>query len=107
MKIKNIFYILISLAIVFEIFGDILLKKWSINQKGLFFGLGIFIYTASTILWGYSLKYEFLSKAVSIMTIVNLIVVVLLGVFLFKENLSVINKIGILLGIISVILIEI
>lgn len=70
----------------------------------LFLGL-LFIFFA-TLLWAFSLKYEFISKAISIITVLNLVIVVLVGVLYFKEDLSLINKIGILLGIISVLLIE-
>ena len=60
-----------------------------------------------TVFWAVSLKYEFLSKAISVFAVLNLIVLVLVGVVLFKEDLSFINKIGIGLGVLSVILIEI
>ena len=59
------------------------------------------------IFWAISLRTEYLSRAVSIFTIVNLIVIAFVGVLYFKENLSVINQIGIGLGILSVILMEI
>lgn len=105
--LKLIFFILIILATAFEVVGDILFKKWSIDGKGVIFIIGLIIYTIGTILWGLSLKYELLSKAISVFTILNLIVIVLVGVLYFKEDLSLINKIGIGLGILSVILIEI
>ena len=60
-----------------------------------------------TTFWAYSLKYGHLSKAISIFAILNLVILVLVGVFIFKEDLSLTNKIGIILGIIGIILIEI
>lgn len=105
--LKSIFFILITLAALFESFGDVILKKWAIDGKQIFFILGLVIYFFATIIWAFSLKYEFLSKAISIITILNLIIVVLVGVIYFKENLSTVNKIGIIIGIISLILIEI
>jgi multidrug transporter EmrE-like cation transporter len=39
--------------------------------------------------------------------VLNLIAVALVGVLYFKEDLTLINKIGIILGVVSVILIEI
>lgn len=106
-SLKVIFFILIILAALFESGGDIILKKWAIDGKLIFFIAGVAIYFIAIVVWAFSLKYEFLSKAISVITILNLIVVVLVGVLYFKEDLSVINKIGIVSGIISVILIEI
>lgn len=86
--------------------ADILLKKWSIENRNMLLGFGLFLYLASTVFWAITLKYEFLSKAVSIFAILNFILVILVGVFMFHEDLSLINKLGIGLGIISIILIE-
>ena len=65
------------------------------------------IYFIGTMVWAFSLKYELLSKAISIFTILNIVLLVLAGILVFNESLSIINKIGIALGILSVILIEI
>lgn len=104
---KIIFFTLTTIAVLLEVVGDIYFKKWSLENKNLLLYLGLFIYFIGTIFWAVSLKYEYLSKAISIFTVLNLIIVVLVGVLYFQENLSLINKIGIVLGIVSVILIEI
>lgn len=97
---------LILFAVVFEVFADILFKKWAIDKKDLFLYAGLAMYFVGTVFWAVSLKYEYLSKAVSAFTILNLIVLVVVGSVLFKEDLSIVNKIGVGLGIISIILIE-
>ena len=79
--------------------------RWGAKVIGSSSGLSLYI--VGTTFWAYSLKYGHLSKAISIFAILNLIILVLIGVFVFKEDLSLTNKIGIILGIISVILIEI
>ncbi len=104
---KLLFYGLIAVSVVLEVFSDVLFKRWSVDSKNVFLYVGLLIYFVGTIFWAISLKYEYLSKAISIFTILNLIIVVLVGVLYFKEDLSLINKIGIALGILSVILIEI
>ena len=101
------FFALIAIAVILEVIGDILFKKWSLENKNILLIIGLIIYFIGTIFWAISLKYESLSKAISVFTILNLIIIVLVGIILFKENLSLINKIGIGLGILSVILIEI
>lgn len=105
--LKFIFFGLIALAVVLEVAGDILFKKWAIDNKNILLYVGLLIYFIGTIFWAISLKYELLSKAISVFTILNLIIVILVGVLYFKEDLSLINKIGMGLGILSVILIEV
>ena len=105
--LKFLFFGLLALAVALEVVGDIFFKKWSLGNKNILLILGLIIYFIGTIFWAISLKYEFLSKAISVFTVLNLIIVVLAGVIMFKEDLSWINKIGIALGILSVILIEI
>lgn len=103
---KILFLILVILASLFEAMGDIFLKKWSMASQPLFFILGIFVYIIATLVWAFSLRYEMLSKAIVICSIVNLLVVILAGVFLFSEQLSLINKFGIIIGVIAVILLQ-
>lgn len=107
MLAKNIFYVLILMAVAFEVLADILFKKWSLLNNHFLLGVGILIYLFSTVAWAFSLKYDFLTRAISLFTVINMIVVVLVGVVIFKENLSLVNKIGIALGIISIIFMEI
>ena len=100
------FLLLIFGAVIFEVIADTLFKSWSLGGKNLFFWVGIALYTIGTFIWAYSLKFDFLSKAISVFTILNLIAVVLIGALYFKENLSSANKLGIVLGIASVILLQ-
>ncbi len=104
---KLIFFGFIILAVLLEIAGDIFFKEWSVNGKNILFYAGMLIYISGTLFWAFSLKYEYLSKAISIFTVLNLVIVALVGVLYFGEKLSLVNKIGIGLGVLSVILIEI
>jgi multidrug transporter EmrE-like cation transporter len=96
----------IILGVMFEAIGDVVLKQWAMAHHNLMLISGLLVYFIGAIFWAFSLKYELLSKSISIFTILNLIAVALLGVFLFNEKLTLVNKLGILLGIVSVILIE-
>ena len=104
---KSIFFGLIALAVALEVVGDIFFKKWYIDNKNILLYVGLLIYFVGTIFWAISLKYEPMSKAISVFTILNLVIIVFVGVIYFKENLSPINKVGIVLGILSIILIEV
>jgi glucose uptake protein len=105
--IKNLFLPLILAAVALEALADVFFKKWSLGNQTWYLVAALIIYFAGTVAWAVSLKYEYLSKAISVFTVLNLIVVVLAGVFFFKEDLSLINKMGILLGIASVIMLQI
>ncbi len=107
MNLKIIFFLLIGLAVLLEVFADILFKKWAVLDKKSLLVIGLALYFVGTVFWALSLKHEYLSKAVSVFTVLNLICVVLVGVIYFKEDLSLINKAGIALGIVSVVLMEI
>ncbi len=103
---KYLFISLILLATAFEIVGDILFKKWVIENRNAFLIIGLIIYFIGMGFLAFSLRYGELSKAISILTILNLVVIALVGLLIFKEDLSMINKIGIGLGVLSIILIE-
>lgn len=90
-----------------EVTADVLFKKWSLGSKNHWLIIGLIIYIIGTTFWAYSLKYGHLSMAISVFAVLNLIILVLVGVFVFKEDLSLTNKIGIILGIIGIVLIEI
>jgi spermidine export protein MdtJ len=104
---RLIFFSLIALAVAFEVAGDIFFKKWSLEGRNILLALGLFVYFIGTVFWAVSLKYEYLSKAISVFMVLNILIVVLVGVIYFKENLSLVNKIGIGLAVLSIILIEI
>jgi multidrug transporter EmrE-like cation transporter len=104
---KYLFLILVIFAVSFEIVADIMFKKWATENKNLLIVGGLCIYLVGTIIWAFSMRYNLFSKAVSIFSILNFVAAVLVGVFFFKEDLSLINKIGIALGLVSIVLIEI
>lgn len=101
------FLSLLLAAILFESIADISFKFSYLQHKPIYIFIGVVLYSIGTIIWAISLRYEFLSKAVSIFTIVNLVVVIMVGIFVFKEDVSLINKAGIGLGVLSVILMQI
>lgn len=103
---KFIFMCLIFAGVILEVFGDVFFKKWSIDGRVWILVVGLLIYFSGAYFWAMSLKYEGLAIAVSVFTIMNMILASLIGVFYFSENLGLVNKVGIGLGILSVLLIE-
>lgn len=106
MDAKYIFFFFVTIAVLMEVAGDIIFKSWSMNTQKLIFVLGLIIYTVATLFWAFALRYEYLSKSITVFTVLNLILVVLAGVFFFKEKLTWWNITGIVFGIIAVVLLE-
>ena len=66
---QTIFLLFIGAAVVFEVFADILFKASHLQGRTAFLFAGVVLYTIGTIIWAFSLKYDYLSKAISIFTI--------------------------------------
>ncbi len=103
---KIIFIIFLTFTILVDTFSDILFKKWAVSQDKLMLIAGLISIVITGILWSFSLKYEFLSKSVVIYNVANLILAVTAGMVLFKEELSTTNLIGVALGIVSIVLLQ-
>lgn len=104
---KALFLVLIVVVAFLEVAGDILFKEWVIHNNKLQLFLGVIIFTIATIIWAFSLKYGTLSKSMVIFAVITLIVGVLVGVLFYKESLTTTNIIGIVLGLASIVLLEI
>lgn len=89
-----------------EVGGDILFKKWSLAGSTFLLALGLLAYLLAAGCWAFSLKYETLSRAIFVFTIVNLVFGVLAGIILFGDQITFWQKIGMILGVISIALIE-
>ena len=100
------FCVLLLPAVALEVGADIFLKKWAIGNRGSFFLIGVAGYAVATVFWGLSLKFDLMSRLISVFMILNLVAVVLVGVLYFGEKLTPVNMVGIALGILSVVLIE-
>ena len=64
------------------------------------------MYALATLAWAFSLKYQTLSKAIMVFSVITIIVVVLVGVIFYKEELTLLSILGIALGIVSIVLLE-
>jgi len=91
---KIIFVSLIILVACLEVGGDILFKKWSIEHQSGLLVVGLLMYLVGAAFWAFSLRYEYLSKAIVGFVAANLIFDVLAGVFLFSEHLTITQKLA-------------
>ncbi|MEN9647204.1 MAG: Small Multidrug Resistance protein [Candidatus Parcubacteria bacterium] len=103
---KGTFLLFVSGAVLLEVIADVLFKYSVVQNKNSFWLAGIVLYIIGTAIWALLLRYEQLSKAIVIFAVLNIILVVLAGVFIFNESLTTMQKVGIVLGIMSVMLLE-
>ena len=106
MPARATFLTLIALAVAFEVVADVLFKKWAMENRGQLLAIGLALYFIGTVFWATSLRHDLLSRAVTVFTVANLIAVVLAGVLIFGEELTTLQRIGIGLGVLSVLLLE-
>lgn len=103
---KQLFYLFMSITLLFDILGDYFAKRWSMDNNTFTLALLMVFYAASGVFWGISLKHGELSKGTLIINLLNVMVIIGVGVGLFGEKLTLENKIGIGLGILSLYLIQ-
>lgn len=106
MSSSNTGLILIIIGASIEVFADIFFKIWNDKGGNHLIVAGIILYLIGTGCWITSLKYETFTKSGVIFLLLNIILLSLTGLLFFKDDLSTINKIGIILGIVSIIMVE-
>ncbi|TSC76858.1 MAG: Uncharacterized protein G01um101431_41 [Parcubacteria group bacterium Gr01-1014_31] len=100
------FIALIAAAVILEVAGDVLFKQWSRTERTTLLVLGLGVYFAGSVFWAFSLRQEGLARAITVFTVANLAAAVLVGAYLFREELTLANRIGLALAFLSVLLME-
>lgn len=86
--------------------GDIVMKKWILNQHITIFVFGLFIYLIGLIFLSYGFKYKNIAVASTIFVLCNVITLSLVSWLYFKEPLSSFQIIGILFGFGAILFLE-
>ena len=96
----------ISLLIFFELVADIFAKEWSV-QSGYILATGALVsYVIANSFWLFALKNgSGLARGAVIFSVASAIVAIILGVFLFKENVTKVQMTGMILGLVAITLI--
>jgi multidrug transporter EmrE-like cation transporter len=97
---------LISWGILFTIW-DIFLKKWSTDDKYLYYFIGFIFYIIGIILFSLTLKGKNLWVANTILVTSNIVLLALVSYFYFHEKLSMVQVVWLVFSIIGVVLLEI
>lgn len=104
-------FLLVFVGIMMSALAQVMLKKSGefefLKEFNffLYFVLGGFFYVISFGIYAYVLKIFSISKISPIMTIGTMLLVVIAGGFLFKESITTMQMVGVVLGIISIMLI--
>lgn len=98
--------VLIFIGAIIEVFADIAFKWWNDKNEIHLIIIGVILYLTGTAFWVLSLKYESFTKSGTVFLLLNIILLTITGLLLFKDNISNINRLGIIIGIISIIMIE-
>jgi multidrug transporter EmrE-like cation transporter len=99
-------YALLGMAVALEVAGDLLFRKWGIEQRWPLFVVSLVIYNLAAVAWAYSLRMTQVSSAIVMLGLLNVILVVIGGVILFKERLSTPQIFGLVLGVASLFLLN-
>lgn len=86
--------------------GDIFMKEWVKNDSMVFYIIGILIYLVGMNFLAASFKFKNIGVASLILVLFNIIVLTIVSWLFFKESLTVPQLIGIVLGLISVSILE-
>ncbi len=99
---------LIPLAalIVFEFFADILAKNWSMKGGWLLAVLALLGYLLGNAFWLFALKNgSGLARGAIVFSLASAILALLLGLFLFKEEVTPMQMLGMVMGLMALLFI--
>jgi len=86
--------------------GDIIMKKWAMTGNAIFYVIGMIAYMIAIGFLAESFKYKNLAVANAICVGLNVVTLVIVSWFYFKEALTISQTIGVLLIVIGIVIIE-
>lgn len=96
----------LSLLIVFELVADVFAKEYSLNNTYFLWFAAIISYVIANAFWLNAIKNgSGLGKGAIIFSVASAVVATALSIFIYKEDVSKIQLIGMLLGLTSLIFI--
>ncbi len=97
-------WVLLCLAAISVVTGDVLAKYWSTNTKSVFYFAGLIAYAFSGFFYIPTLLREGLVATSVIWSILSVIGFLVVGILLFKETLTPLQIVGVILGIIALVI---
>ena len=98
--------IFMVLVVVLESFSDILAKEWSLKSNNWMVAVALSGYLVTNIFWLYALKNGIgLTRGAVIFSVGSAILGVLIGILFYKETLTSLQTVGVMLGLMGAIMI--
>jgi len=86
--------------------GDIVMKKWLVNNNWYIFLCGLLFYFIGCIFVAFSFKYANIAIASLLLILFNIISLLIVSYFYFGEKLNAIQIFAMILGLIAAIILE-
>jgi len=102
----NIGLLLVLIGGVILTIGDVFMKQWSSNNSWITFAIGLLTWSVGLVFLAFSFKYKNIAVASLIFSLSNVIFLTLLSWLYYKETLTTYQIIGMLIGIVAVIFLE-
>ena len=87
--------------------GDVFMKKWVTVNSNWFYVVGMIIYIIALTMLAETFKSRNIAVASTIMVIVNVVTLAIVSWLYFKEAITLLQGIGMVLAVVAVVLMEI
>jgi drug/metabolite transporter (DMT)-like permease len=92
---------------VLNVAADILAKEWSVRPRFFTLAASFFAYSLVAVAWFLCLRAgSGLARGISTIAIITATIAVLVGIFVYKEQISMVQAAGMILGVLALILIS-
>ncbi len=99
-------WVLLCLAAISVVAGDVLAKYWSTNLKSVFYFLALIAYAFSGFFYIPTLLREGLVITSVIWSILSIIGFLAVGILIFKETLTSLQIVGVIFGILALVILK-
>jgi len=100
-------WILLLLSAASNIVGDFFAKFWSTNHRHTYFTAAILSFLCSGVFYAFTLLREQLIVASMIWSILSIMGFLFIGLFIFHEELSSVQTVGVGLGVASLVVLAV
>lgn len=98
--------VLLFIGAIFSTIGDVFMKKWVLIKSPLLFVLGLICYLMGLVFLSFTYHYKNITVATLTFLILNILIFSLINWIYFKESLTKSQIGGIILGIITLAILE-
>jgi drug/metabolite transporter (DMT)-like permease len=96
----------LSLLVVFELIADVFAKEWSLSSNPIFWISSLSGYVIANAFWLYAIKHgSGLARGATIFSVASALLAIILGLVIYKEQVSLIQIVGMFVGVVAIVLI--